>query len=94
MEMGERLNDKGVLLPISDTDTFVILKNRIKLKKYYKFTTAELDVVNKMLNKNNFYKLVENPPVKESPQTVFHPTIFTTNNIPVQSRLCVVNPFP
>ncbi len=92
MEMGERLNDKGVLLPISDTDTFVILKNRIKLKKYYKFTTAELDVVNKMLNKNNFYKLVEKRHLPH-PKTYFPENITDIKKISKEITYpCIVKP--
>lgn len=59
LEVGERLNEKGVLLPISDTDTIAILKSREKLKKYYRFTSANLDVVKEIINKNNFYRLLE-----------------------------------
>ena len=70
LEVGERLNEKGVLLPISDTDTIAILKNREKLKKYYRFTSAKWDVVKEIVNKNNFYNLLEKKDLPH-PKTYF-----------------------
>ncbi len=92
LEIGERLNKKGVLLPISDTDTIAILKSREKLKKYYHFTSSKIETVEKIINKNNFYRLLEKKGIP-------HPkTYFPSNNNEIKtiskeiSYPCILKP--
>jgi len=58
IKLGERLNTKGVLLPIGDIEVSVILKNRSKLEKYYLFSSSEFKIVEKFLNKSIFYETI------------------------------------
>ena len=68
--IGQHLKEKGVLLPISDTDTITILKHRKKLKTYYHFTTPEFPIVNTLLNKKLFYQLLKKKKIPH-PKTYF-----------------------
>ena len=66
IEIGEKLNNKGVLLPISDTDNLAILKNRDKLQKYYHFTSASFEIVNSIVSKDKLYKILEKKQMKKN----------------------------
>jgi len=89
LEIGEKLNEKGVLLPISDTDTIAILKNEEILKKYFIFTSAKLDIVNRIVNKKNFYKLLEEKDLPH-PKTYFSEDI---KEIPKKINFpCIIKP--
>jgi len=59
LRFGEKLNTKGVLLPVGDIEVSVILRNKTKLEKYYKFYSSDFDLVEKFLNKRLFYKTIE-----------------------------------
>ena len=59
LEFGEKLNTKGVLLPVGDMEVSVILRNKTKLEKYYKFYSSDFDLVEKFLNKRLFYETIE-----------------------------------
>jgi predicted ATP-grasp superfamily ATP-dependent carboligase len=68
--IGKHLKEKGVLLPISDTDTIAILKHRKQLSTYYQFTTPEFTKVNTLLNKQLFYQLLKKKKIPH-PKTYF-----------------------
>ncbi len=59
LNLGELLPTKGILLPTGDTETLALLRHRDKLEKYYHFTMAEYEVVNNLINKRHFYRLLE-----------------------------------
>ena len=92
LEIGEQLPQKGVLLPISDTDTITILKHQDKLAKYYHFTSAEFGIVNTFLNKRLFYQFLKK-------KQIDHPATFfpqTTEDIAIICKKiafpCIVKP--
>jgi len=59
ISIGEKLNNKGVLLPVADIELAVIFKNKSKLKKYYAFLPINFNVVEKLLNKWRFSKTIQ-----------------------------------
>lgn len=59
LNLGENLNSKGVLIPAADLIISPILKNRSKLEKYFIFPFANLEIVEKLLNKKIFYKTLD-----------------------------------
>jgi len=70
INLGEKLKHKGVLLPISDTEAIAILKNQKKLINYYNFTSAGYKIVDKIINKNKFYKILDDKKIPH-PRTYF-----------------------
>ena len=56
LSLGEQLNTKGVLIPTADLDVLAISKHRNKLERYYKLPMAKLEVIEKLVNKREFYK--------------------------------------
>lgn len=58
-QIGEQLPLKGVLIPTGDTETLAILKHQKSLEKYYHFISAEYPIVNSLINKQQFYQLLE-----------------------------------
>jgi len=59
LNFGEKLNTKGVLIPVGDIEVLIILKNKSKLEKYYEFFSADFDIVEKFLNKRIFYETID-----------------------------------
>jgi D-aspartate ligase len=70
LNLGEQLPIKGILFPTGDTETLAILRHRNRLEKYYHFTMADYDVVNSLINKQQFYHLLENYNIPH-PKTFF-----------------------
>jgi predicted ATP-grasp superfamily ATP-dependent carboligase len=70
VEIGQLLNDKGVLIPSSDIESLAILKNKTKLEKYYHFIMSDLPVSEKLINKILFYKTLEKLEIKH-PKTYY-----------------------
>lgn len=70
LSLGEQMNSKGVLFPTADVDVLTISKHRDKLEKYYEFSMAKLDVVEKLVNKRKFYEMLEDLDVPH-PKTYF-----------------------
>lgn len=58
LSLGEQMDSKSVLIPTADVDVLTISKHRDKLEKYYEFPMAKLDVVEKLVNKRKFYKML------------------------------------
>jgi D-aspartate ligase len=59
INLGEKLNNKGVLLPVGDIELAVIFKNKSKLEKYYAFLPVDFNIVEKLLNKRRFSETVD-----------------------------------
>jgi len=59
LEIGELLNNKGVLIPTSDLETLAILKNKPKLIKHYNFIMSDLSISELLINKSLFYKTLK-----------------------------------
>lgn len=59
LDIGERMDSKGVIFPGPDAHTISILKHRVELEKYYIFPMAKLDVIEKLMNKRKFYETLE-----------------------------------
>lgn len=73
LEFGEKLNTKAVIIPVGDIEVSVILRNKSKLEKYYKFYSSDFDIVEKFLNKRLFYKTIEK-------HGISHPKTYILNN--------------
>jgi len=59
LELGKKLNKKGVLFPTSDIEALAILKNKKILEDYYHFTLADYNITNTLINKELFFKKLE-----------------------------------
>ena len=70
LNIGEKLGRKGILFPIGDIEVFTILKNKKDLEKYFLFPVSGLDVTDKLLNKSQFYNLLEKLKI-DYPKTFF-----------------------
>jgi predicted ATP-grasp superfamily ATP-dependent carboligase len=93
LQIGEKLNHKGVLLPIRDIEIFAILKNRSKLKNYYHIPMADLSVTEKLLNKHIFYKVLEELNI-DYPKTYFPNNLSEVEKISKQITYpCILKPY-
>jgi predicted ATP-grasp superfamily ATP-dependent carboligase len=70
LNIGKKLNQKGVLFPIRDIEVYLILENKSKLEKYYNIPIADLKITKKFLNKYHFYKTIEKLKIPH-PKTYF-----------------------
>ena len=70
INIGKKLNFKGVLLPIGDIEVYAVLKNRKLLENYYHIPMADFEVTQKLLDKKIFYKTLQNLKI-EHPKTYF-----------------------
>ena len=59
LNLGKKLTNKGVLLPNGDAEVLAILKNKDKLEEYYKFSSADFEITEKILNKHVFYETID-----------------------------------
>ena len=59
MSLGEKLSEKGILIPTGDTETLALLRHRSRLESYYHFTMDSYEKVNLFLNKKLFYQYLE-----------------------------------
>lgn len=70
LDLGEQMNTKGVLFPTSDVSVLAISRHRGKLEHYYEFPMSELNVIEKLVNKKKFYKLLDELDIPH-PKTYF-----------------------
>jgi D-aspartate ligase len=70
MSLGEKLSEKGVLIPTGDTETLTLLRHRNQLESYYHFTMDSYEKVNIFLNKKLFYQYLEKHQIPH-PKTFF-----------------------
>ena len=93
LEIGEKLNHKGVLLPIRDIEIFAILNNRSKLEKFYHIPMADLSITEKLLNKHIFYKVLEELNI-DSPKTYFPKNLSEVEEICKKITYpCIIKPY-
>jgi len=59
MSIGVKLHEKGVLIPTGDTELLALLRHRSQLEKCYYFTMSSYEKVNLFLNKELFYRYLE-----------------------------------
>jgi predicted ATP-grasp superfamily ATP-dependent carboligase len=57
--IGKKLNNKGVLFPITDLEVSAILKNRNILEQYFHIPIANFNITNLLIDKKNFYSTLE-----------------------------------
>ena len=74
LDFGKNIKEKGVLFPIADIEVSAVLKNRTKLEQYYHIPMANLDVTEKLLNKQKFNHELEK-------YKITHPKTFSFNDI-------------
>jgi len=92
LNIGKKLKTKGVIFPTSDIDVHILLKHRDILEKYFIFPMAELNVVNMLLDKHNFYTLLEQFGIPH-PKTYFPKNIDELHQIFEKiSYPCIVKP--
>jgi D-aspartate ligase len=60
LDIGQRQTSKAVLFPLREDLEVIVLKHRERLEKYYRFTLSSLDTVEKIMDKEKFYRLLEN----------------------------------
>jgi len=70
INLGKILSQKGVLLPIGDTEIYATLKYKQKLKKYYHFSMPDLEITNKLLDKSILYRILDKLKIAH-PKTYF-----------------------
>lgn len=93
LQIGEKLNHKGVLLPIRDIEVAIILKNRLKLEKFYHIQMADLSVTEKLLNKYIFHKILEELKI-EGPKTYFPKSLSEVEKICKKITYpCILKPY-
>jgi D-aspartate ligase len=92
LTLGEQLNTKGVLMPTADSDVMAISKHRNKLEKYYILPLADFAVIEKLINKKKFYKILED-------LNMPHPKTFSCKNISEVKQIssginypCIIKP--
>lgn len=56
VELGQRLEGKGVLFPSGDLNVSLVSENREKLDTYYHYALPPKDVIRLFLNKKSFYQ--------------------------------------
>lgn len=56
LEIGDILQYKGVLFPIRDIEVMTMLQHKSRLQKFFHIPMADLEISEKLLNKNLFYK--------------------------------------
>jgi D-aspartate ligase len=79
LNIGEKLNQKGVLFPTGDIETIAILKKRKMLEKYFFIPMSNLETSEILLNKRLFYQNLKK-------QGVSHPlTYFPVDTNEVKS---------
>jgi len=59
LNLGKQLNPKPVLFITGDLQLTAMLKHREKLEKYFHMPMASLEIVEKLVNKKAFYKILE-----------------------------------
>jgi len=92
LDIGENLNEKGVLIPTGDVETLAILKHRGRLENYYKFPSAKLDVVEKLLNKRIFHETLEKLDIPQA-KTYFPNDISSLEDVSEKVTYpCIVKP--
>jgi len=94
IELGEELNQKGVLISTDDMYSIETLKNRKKLMKNYYFTMADNDISIKLINKLEFYKTLESYGI-DHPKTYYPRNLDELHDIIENNKIefpCYIKP--
>jgi predicted ATP-grasp superfamily ATP-dependent carboligase len=92
LEIGENLNQKGILFPIGDIEVLSILKNKKALEKYFLYPCADLNITNNFLNKRLFYEMLEKLNI-DYPKTYFPRNLSELKSIVAKlSYPCFIKP--
>jgi len=92
LEIGEKLNQKGVLFPISDTNTLTLLKYKKKLEKYYTIPMSDIETAKIFINKQIFYWTLEKHDIP-IPKTYFPLNISDVRDISEEINYpCLIKP--
>ena len=59
LNLGEKSNNKMAIIPTGDLDALAISKYKKELEQFYHIPIPEYNIAKNMVNKNNFYKLLE-----------------------------------
>jgi predicted ATP-grasp superfamily ATP-dependent carboligase len=93
LNLGKMLKHKGVLFPIRDIEVYIILKFRSELEKYFNIPMANLEISDKLINKDLFYKTLEKLDIP-------HPKTYFLNDISEIEKVskkidypCILKPF-
>jgi D-aspartate ligase len=81
IEIGKKLNQKGVLYTTCGYEIIPILKHRELLEKYYYFPFSEVESISKINNKAIFYKILEE-------KKIAHPKTFYPSNYKELLDIC------
>lgn len=93
LKIGEKLNHKGVLLPIRDIEIIAILKYRSKLEKHYYIPIADFSSTEKLLNKRIFYEILEKLKI-DYPKTFFPNNLSEVEKISKKITYpCIIKPY-
>lgn len=92
LNIGEKLNDRGVLFPTGDGEVITLLKHRKKLEKYYNIPMADLEYAEVLINKRKFYQTLEKQGIRH-PKTYFLSDFSEIKPISKEVRYpCIVKP--
>lgn len=80
LRLGEQMNDKGVTIPCGDEDVLAVARHRDELNRYYEFPMSKIDVIEKVVNKKKFYKMLEE-------LGLFHPKTYFPDDISDVERM-------
>jgi D-aspartate ligase len=92
LNIGKEIKLKGVLFPTNDNDLYLLLKHRALLEEYFIFPIADLNIVDKLLNKHKFYMTLEELDIPH-PKTYFPNTVDELSKISEEiSFPCIIKP--
>ena len=74
LDLGRNCNDKPVLFITGDLQLLTVLKYEERIKEYYHLPTASKDIVEKLVNKITFYKILANYKISHA-QSFFPETL-------------------
>lgn len=93
LNLGMKLKHKGVLFPVRDIEVYTMLKYRSQLEEYFHIPMANLEIAEKLLNKNLFYKTLKKLGISH-PKTYFPKDISEVEEISNKIVYpCILKPF-
>lgn len=70
LDVGKQMNKKYVLIPTSDEEALTFSKYKNELKQFYILPVPSLEIIQKLVNKKEFYKLLNRMSIPH-PKTYF-----------------------
>lgn len=80
LALGKMMNSKGVIIQSEEADILTILKHKNELEKYYRIPMADFDIIEALVDKGKFYKMLEELNMPH-PKTFFPNDIFDVKKI-------------